>query len=63
MWIFKGDKLRTTSGMIGEVTDTWGVAHTFYQIVLDSGRSLPIMHKDVAEIVKRKPVTTKRGRR
>lgn len=53
MVIFKGDVVRTSSGVTGEVVETWGIARAFLRLKLEDGSILPIFEREVIEIVKR----------
>lgn len=53
MIVLKGDTVRMTCGMEGEVTEVWGVAKTHLRLRLASGRSVPVFESDVASIVRR----------
>lgn len=63
MIVLKGDKVRTASGSIGEVIETWGRARNFLSLKLESnGKSIPIPETDVKEIIQRKQDTKRWGR-
>lgn len=61
MIILKGDIVRTSSGMVGEVIEVWGLARTFLKIKPDSGRKKIVFETDVSELIKR-PKSPPRGR-
>jgi len=48
-----GDYVRTSSGVVGEITKVWGVARTFFTLQLDCGKSVTVMEDDALEIVRR----------
>jgi len=49
----KGDHVRTSSGICGEITEVRGAARTFFSLKLENGKSVPVMEQDVVEITKR----------
>lgn len=51
--IGKGDIVRTSSGVIGEVIDLWGIARSFVRIKPEDGKSIPMFERDVVEVIKR----------
>lgn len=53
MRVFKGDTVRTSTGYTGEITEIWGIARTFCRIRQECGRTVPVMEKDVTEILQR----------
>lgn len=53
MAIFKGDIVRTSSGVTGEVVETWGIARAFLRLKLEDGSTLPVFEREVTEIVER----------
>lgn len=58
----KGDIVRTSSGVIGEVIDLWGIARSFIRVKPENGKSIPMFERDVVEVIKRaKP--EKRGKK
>ncbi|RXZ84617.1 hypothetical protein EBB07_00955 [Paenibacillaceae bacterium] len=59
--VLKGDIVRTKSGMTGEIVEVWGIARTFFRFRPEEGKSVPIMEKDISEIVER-PVKRSKSR-
>ncbi|MNW66187.1 hypothetical protein D3C74_446340 [compost metagenome] len=49
----KGDIVRTSSGITGEVVELWGIARSFVRIMPECGKSIPMFARDVVEVVKR----------
>ncbi|MDP4095447.1 hypothetical protein OIN60_01400 [Paenibacillus sp. P96] len=62
MIVLKGDIVRTSSGVTGEVTDVWGVARAWLRIQSGVGIHYAL-ETDVAEIVKRPKRKSPRERR
>ena len=52
MIVLKGDVVRTSSDVTGEVTEVWGIARTFLRIQTDY-RKIIIFESEVEEVVKR----------
>lgn len=61
MLVLKGDTVRTSCGLSGEITDTWGLARTWAKLRQEDGNLAFILRTDVTEILKR-PLT-KKGKR
>ncbi|MEK4141125.1 hypothetical protein NST48_09235 [Paenibacillus sp. FSL M7-0547] len=61
MLVLKGDVVRTSSGLSGEITDIWGIARPWAKLRQEDGQSAFILRTDVTEIVKRPP--PKKGKR
>lgn len=61
MLVFKGDTVRTSCGLSGEVLEIWGVARPWAKLRQEGGEVAYILRTDVTEIIKR-PVA-KRGKR
>ncbi|WP_379136050.1 hypothetical protein [Paenibacillus sp. sgz500958] len=61
MLVLKGDIVRTSSGLSGEITDTWGIARPWAKLRQEDGELAFILRTDVTEIIKRLPV--KKGKR
>lgn len=59
--VLKGDTVRTSCGLSGEITDIWGVARPWAKLRQDNGELAFILRTDVTEIVKRS--APKRGKR
>lgn len=59
--VLKGDTVRTSTGLSGEITDIWGIARPWAKLLQDDGELAYILRTDVTEIVKRQPV--KKGKR
>lgn len=61
MLVLKGDTVRTSCGLSGEVLDIWGVARPWAKLRQENGSMAFILRTDVIEIIKRPPA--KRGKR
>ncbi|OMF28324.1 hypothetical protein [Paenibacillus sp. FSL H8-0259] len=61
MLVFKGDTVRTSCGLYGEVLDTWGIARPWAKLRKEDGELAFFLRTNVTEIVKRPPV--KKGKR
>lgn len=59
--VMKGDVVRTSSGITGEVLDIWGLARPWAKLRQEDGSLEFILRTDVTEIIKRPPV--KKGKR
>ncbi|WP_375104922.1 hypothetical protein ACDZ28_13515 [Paenibacillus sp. RS8] len=59
--VLKGDTVRTSSGLSGEITDIWGIARPWAKLRQDGGKLAFILRTDVTEIIKRPPA--KKGKR
>lgn len=59
--VLKGDTVRTSCGLTGEVLDIWGVARPWAKLKQESGELAFILRTDIAEILKRP--APKRGKR
>ncbi|GGF77459.1 hypothetical protein GCM10010912_23160 [Paenibacillus albidus] len=55
MLVLKGDVVRTSSGLSGEVMEVWGIARLWARLRQDDGQTAFILRTDVTEIVKRLP--------
>jgi preprotein translocase subunit YajC len=55
MTLLKGDVVRLRSGVVGEVTEVWGLARTHARIQ-SNGRILLITDADVADVVQRRAI-------
>lgn len=63
MIVLKGDIVRTSCGLTGEVTEVWGLATTFLRLKMENGKTKPIFESEVAEILKRPKKSPPLGRR
>lgn len=59
--VLKGDIVRTSYGLSGEVIDIWGIARPWAKLRQENGNLAFILRTDVTEILKRPQV--KRGKR
>lgn len=59
--VLKGDTVRTSCGLSGEVLDTWGIARPWAKLRKEDGELVFFLRTDVTEIIKR-PVI-KKGKR
>lgn len=51
--VLKGDTVRTSSGMSGEITDIWGIARPWAKLRQGNGDLAYILRTDVTEVLKR----------
>lgn len=49
----KGDIVRTSTGITGEVIELWGIARSFIRLKPEDGKSIPMFARDVIEVIKR----------
>ncbi|MEK5278610.1 hypothetical protein NSS82_10190 [Paenibacillus sp. FSL H7-0735] len=59
--VLKGDTVRTSCGLSGEVLDIWGVARPWAKLRKEDGELAFFLRTDVIEVLKRPPV--KKGKR
>ncbi|MGG1673294.1 hypothetical protein ACIFOE_22185 [Paenibacillus sp. NRS-1783] len=62
MIVLKGDTVRTSSGITGEVMDVWGIARTLLRLQTDAGIQY-VFEDVVTEILKRPKRKSPRERR
>lgn len=61
MLVLKGDTVRTSCGLSGEVLETWGIARPWAKLRKEDGALAFFLRTNVTEILKRPPV--KKGKR
>lgn len=59
--VLKGDTVRTSCGLSGEVLEIWGIARPWAKLRKENGDLTFILRTNVTEIIKRPPA--KKGKR